>query len=291
MRVVHIPVLLEEVIKNLVSEKTNVFIDATVGAGGHASNILERYKNVKLIGLDADEDILRIAGERLYEFEGRARLIRGNFRDLREILTSEDVASVDGILFDLGLSTFQITGERGFSFNNDSFLDMRMDNRGALTAYDVVNSYDYKELLRIIRDYGEDYRGPAIAKMIIETRKKKPISTAKELGSIVLKAKRRTGRIHPATKTFQAIRIEVNDELKSLQKGIEGAIDMLSPKGRIGVISFHSLEDRITKFAFRDSPALDVITKKPIRPEKIETKENPSSRSAKLRIAEKKQGG
>jgi 16S rRNA (cytosine1402-N4)-methyltransferase len=291
MGVVHIPVLLEEVIKNLVCEKTNVFVDATVGAGGHASNILERYKNVKLIGLDADEDILRIAGERLHEFEGRVRLIRGNFRHLREILTSEGIAYVDGILFDLGLSTFQITGERGFSFNDDSFLDMRMDNREELTAYDVVNSYDYKELLRIIRDYGEDYRAPAIAKMIVETRKIKSISTAKELGSIVLKAKRRTGRIHPATKTFQAIRIEVNDELRGVQKGIGEAIDMLSPEGRIGVISFHSLEDRITKVAFKDSPVLNIITKKPIRPERVETKENPSSRSAKLRIAEKKQGG
>jgi 16S rRNA (cytosine1402-N4)-methyltransferase len=291
MDVVHIPVLLEEAIKYLVNEKTNVFIDATVGGGSHASNILERYKNVRLIGLDADEDILRIAGEKLHEFEGRARLIRGNFRYLKEILTSEGVTSIDGILFDLGLSTFQIKGERGFSFNDDSYLDMRMDNRGTLTAYDVVISYDYKELLRIIRDYGEDYRAPAIAKMITETRRKKPISTAKELGNTVLKAKRRTGRIHPATKTFQAIRIEVNDELKSLQKGIEAAIDMLAPNGRIGIISFHSLEDRIAKFAFRNSPALDVITKKPIRPEKVEAKENPSSRSAKLRIAEKKQGG
>jgi 16S rRNA (cytosine1402-N4)-methyltransferase len=290
MNVVHLPVLPEEVIKNLLSEKTNVFIDATVGAGGHASNILERYKNVRLIGLDADEDILKIAGERLFKFEGRAKLIRGNFRDLREILTSEGVAFFDGILFDLGLSTFQITGERGFSFNDDSFLDMRMDNRGALTAYDVVNSYDYKELLRIIRDYGEDYRAPAIAKMIVETRRKKSISTAKELGSIVLKAKRRTGRIHPATKTFQAIRIEVNDELRSVQKGIESAIDMLSPEGRIGVISFHSLEDRIAKVAFKASPVLNIITKKPIRPERVEARENPSSRSAKLRIAEKKGG-
>ncbi|MCX5804710.1 MAG: 16S rRNA (cytosine(1402)-N(4))-methyltransferase RsmH [Proteobacteria bacterium] len=290
MNVVHTPVLLEEVIKNLVSEKTNVFIDATVGGGGHASDILERYKNVKLIGLDADEDILKIAKERLYEFEGRARLIRGNFRDLREILTSEGIASCDGILFDLGLSTFQITGKRGFSFNDDSFLDMRMDNRLVLTAYDVVNSYDYKELLRIIRDYGEDYRAPAIAKMIVETRKKKSISTAKELGNVVLKAKRRTGRIHPATKTFQAIRIEVNDELRGLQTGIEAAIDMLSPEGRIGVISFHSLEDRIIKVAFKDSPVLNIITKKPIRPERVEVKENPNSRSSKLRIAEKKGG-
>ncbi len=291
MGVVHIPVLLEEVINNLVSEKTNVFIDATVGAGGHASHILERYKNVRLIGLDADEDILRIAGERLNEFEDRAKLIRGNFRDLKGILTSEGIASVDGILFDLGLSTFQITGERGFSFNDDSFLDMRMDNRGTLTAYDVVNDYDYKELLQIIRDYGEDYRAPAIAKMIVETRKKNPISTAKELGGIVLKAKRRTGKIHPATKTFQAIRIEVNDELRSLQRGIEAAIDMLSPEGRVGVISFHSLEDRIAKFAFRAASELNIITKKPIRAERVEIKENPSSRSAKLRVAEKKQGG
>jgi 16S rRNA (cytosine1402-N4)-methyltransferase len=291
MNVVHTPVLLEEVIKNLVSEKTNVFIDATVGGGGHASDILERYKNVKLIGLDADEEILRIAGERLYEFEGRTRLIRGNFRDLREILNSEGIPSFDGIIFDLGLSTFQITGERGFSFNDDSFLDMRMDNRGVLTAYDVVNNYEYKELLQIIKEYGEDYRAPAIAKMIVETRKKKPITTAKELGSVVLKAKRRTGRIHPATNTFQAIRIEVNDELRSLQRGLEAAVDMLSPEGRIGVISFHSLEDRIAKYAFKNSPLLNVITKKPIRAERAEVKENPSSRSAKLRIAEKKQGG
>ena len=288
MGLVHIPVLLEEVINNLISEKTNIFIDATVGGGGHAYNILERYKNVRLIGLDVDEDILRVTGERLCGFEGRARLIRGAFRDLRNILDAEGVSSFDGILFDLGLSTFQITGERGFSFNDNSFLDMRMDNRESLTAYDVVNGYDYKELLRIIRDYGEDYRAPAIAKIIVETRKKEPISTAKELGNIVLKVKRRTGRIHPATKTFQAIRIEVNDELRSLQTGIAAAIDMLSPEGRIGVISFHSLEDRIAKFAFRTSPVLEVITKKPIRPERIETKENPSSRSAKLRIAEKK---
>lgn len=288
MSVVHISVLLEEVVKYLVSEKTNVFIDATVGGGGHAFNILKKYETIRLIGLDADEDILKIARERLFEFEGRARLIRGNFKNLREILKSEGIASVDAILFDLGLSSFQIAGDRGFSFNDDSFLDMRMDNRESLTAYDVVNDYEYKDLLKIIRDYGEDYRAQAIAKTIVETRRKKPIATTGELSNIIMKAKRRTGKIHPATKTFQAIRIEVNDELRSLQQGIDAAIDMLSPEGRLGVISFHSLEDRITKFAFKDSPFLKVVTKKPLRPEKDEIRNNPRSRSAKLRIAEKK---
>jgi 16S rRNA (cytosine1402-N4)-methyltransferase len=288
MSVVHISVLLEEVVKYLVSEKTNVFIDATVGGGGHAFNILKKYETIRLIGLDADEDILKIARERLFEFEGRVKLIRGNFKNLKEILKSEGIASVDAILFDLGLSSFQIAGDRGFSFNDDSFLDMRMDNRESLTAYDVVNYYEYKDLLKIIRDYGEDYRAQAIAKTIVETRRKKPIATSGELSNIIMKAKRRTGKIHPATKTFQAIRIEVNDELRSLQQGIDAAIDMLSSEGRLGVISFHSLEDRITKFAFKDSPFLKVVTKKPLRPEKDEIRNNPRSRSAKLRIAEKK---
>ncbi len=291
MGVLHIPVLLEEVVRGLVSEKTEYFVDATTGGGGHAYHILERYGNVKLIGLDADENALRIAAERLYGFKDRVRLVRGNFRDLKEVLTSLGVLSIDGILFDLGLSTDQIMGARGFSFNDDSSLSMRMDNQEGLTAYDVVNSYSYKELLRIIRDYGEEYRAPAIAKTIVEARKKGPISTAKELGDIVLRAKRRTGRIHPATKTFQAIRIEVNDELRSLEIGLKSAVDALAPGGRIGVISFHSLEDRITKNLFRSSVVLNPITKKPIRSERAEVRGNPSSRSAKLRIAEKQAGG
>jgi 16S rRNA (cytosine1402-N4)-methyltransferase len=165
---------------------------------------------------------------------------------------------------------------------------MRMDNREGLTGHDVINHYAYKDLLRIIRDFGEEYRSPAIAKAIVEVRKKKPIETAKELADIILKVKRRTGRIHPATKTFQAIRIEVNDELRNLEVGIGQAIDMLVPGGRVGVISFHSLEDRIVKNVFRSCPVLDVITKKPIKAEISEIRENPRSRSAKLRVAERK---
>lgn len=288
MDVIHIPVLFEEAISGLVSEKTKLFVDATIGGGGHAYHILERYGNLKLIGLDADEDVLKIAGERLKEFKDRARLIRGNFRDLKEILIPAGVSSVDAIIFDLGLSTFQIKGKRGFSFNDDSFLDMRMDNTGGITAYDVVNGYSYMDLLKIIRDYGEEYRAPVIVKAIIEARKKRPVSTAKELGDIVLRVKRRTGRLHPATKTFQAIRIEVNDELRSLQSGIGAAINMLAPGGRIGAISFHSLEDRIVKNVFKSSSVLNLITKKPVKPQRAEIRENPNSRSAKLRIAEKK---
>jgi 16S rRNA (cytosine1402-N4)-methyltransferase len=288
MDVAHIPVLLDDVVKNLVSEKTGLFVDATVGGGGHSYHILERYENVRLIGLDADEDTLKIATERLRVFEDRVRLLRGNFRDLKETLNSAGVSSVDAVLFDLGLSTLQIMGKRGFSFNDETFLDMRMNSRQVLTGHEVVNDYSYKDLLRIVRDYGEEYRGPAIVRAIVETRKRKPINTAKELADLVLRVKKRTGKIHPATKTFQAIRIEVNDELKSLEAGIAQAVDALAPGGRIGVISFHSLEDRIVKNAFRSSSALDIVTKKPIRAEMAEIRENPSSRSAKLRVAEKK---
>jgi len=281
----HIPVLLEEVTSNLVSEKTEIFVDATVGGAGHSSFILERYGNLRLIGLDADEKALEIAREKLTAFKDRATLIRGNFKDLKAILTSIGVSSIDGILFDLGLSTYQITGNRGFSFNDDTFLDMRMDNRESLTACDVVNSYSYEDLKGIMEDYGEEYKAYRIAKAIVAERKKTPISTAKELSTIILNAKRRTGKIHPATKAFQAIRIEVNSELKNLTTGITDAVDALAPQGRIGVISFHSLEDRIIKNVFKTSSLLTTITKKPIRAGRSEMKQNPSSRSAKLRVA------
>lgn len=283
----HIPVLLEDVTANLVTNKTVILVDATVGGGGHSSRILERHKQVRLIGIDTDDAALAIAGERLRGFGERVTLVRGNFKNVKEILSSMGVLSIDGILFDLGLSTIQITGGRGFSFNDDAFLDMRMDNRAELTAYDVVNGYSYDKLLKIISEYGEEYRAPRIVGTIAETRKKRPIATAKELADIVCRAKRRTGRMHPATKTFQAIRMEVNGELKNIDKGVDEAIDILAPEGRIGVISFHSLEDRIIKNKFKNSPLLMTITKKPYRPEREEIRENPSARSAKLRIAEK----
>ncbi|HBA53754.1 16S rRNA (cytosine(1402)-N(4))-methyltransferase RsmH [Syntrophorhabdus aromaticivorans] len=289
MNVAHIPVLLEEVANNLVSGKDKLFIDATVGGGGHSSCLLEKYPDLSVIGLDMDDDALAIAGDRLRGFEGRVMLVRGNFRDLRGLLEGINVLSFDGILFDLGFSMFQMGGGRGFSFNDDAFLDMRMDDRQPLTAYDVVNSYGYEALKKVIAEYGEDYKAAKIARVITEERKKKPISTAKELSAVVLKAKKRTGRVHPATKTFQAIRIEVNGELDNVRSGLADAIAMVRPAGRIGVISFHSLEDRIVKEMFRTSPLLKAITKKPIRPGRPEILTNPRARSAKLRIAEKKE--
>lgn len=288
MGVAHIPVLLDEVADNLASVTGNLFVDATVGGGGHSSFILERYPGLNLVGLDVDEDNLKIAEEWLRDFGGRVTLIRGNFRNLKELLKGAGINSFDSILFDLGLSTFQISGTRGFSFNDDSFLDMRMDSRDLLTAYDVVNKYNYEALKRIILEFGEEYRAARIARVITEERKRKPIATAKELANVVGMAKRRTGRVNPATKTFQAIRIEVNGELDSLRSGLADAIDMARPTGRIGVISFHSLEDRIVKEMFRASPLLNVVTKKPIRPGRAEIISNPRSRSAKFRVAEKK---
>jgi 16S rRNA (cytosine1402-N4)-methyltransferase len=288
MELIHIPVLLEEVLDSLVSSGTGLFVDATIGGAGHSYAILERYTDLRLIGVDVDEDNLRTAEEKLSVFKERVRLVRGNFRDLGPILRSLDVESMDGVLFDLGFSTYQMRGDRGFSFNDESYLDMRMDNRSPVTAYDVVNGYGYEALKRVIEEFGEEYRAPRIARMIVEERRKKPIVTAKELGNIILKAKKRQGRTHPATKTFQALRIEVNQELDNIKIGVNDAIEMLAPRGRIGVISFHSLEDRIIKETFRSSPLLSLVTKKPIRPERQEVLKNPSARSAKFRVAEKR---
>jgi 16S rRNA (cytosine1402-N4)-methyltransferase len=283
----HIPVLLEEVLYNLVNVEDGLFVDATLGGGGHAYRILERYEHLRIIGIDADEVALTIAKEALREFQDRVTLVRGNFKTLKEILQGIGVSSIDGILFDLGTSTYQIMGKRGFSFNDEEALDMRMDMRETFTARDVVNRYRQDDLANIIYRYGEEEKSRRIAKAIVEARQKKPIETAKELGDLVAKVKWRRGRIHPATKTFQAIRIETNHELENLKTGVESAIEMLNPQGRIGVISFHSLEDRMMKETFRNSPTLKIITKKPVRPERKEALANPRSRSAKLRIAEK----
>ena len=283
----HIPVLLEEVLHNLVNVEDGLFVDATLGGGGHTSRILERYEHLRIIGIDADEVALTIAKEALRGFKDRVTLVRGNFKTLKEILLGMGVSSIDGILFDLGTSTYQIMGKRGFSFNDEEALDMRMDMRETLSAHDVVNRYRQDELARILFEFGEEEKSRKIARAIVEARKKKHIDTAKELGDLVARVKWRRGRIHPATKTFQAIRIETNHELDNLKTGLGSAIEMLNPKGRIGVITFHSLEDRIVKETFKNSPALGVLTKKPIRPERKEALANPRSRSAKLRIAEK----
>lgn len=283
----HISVLPEEVLLNLVSVEDGLFVDATLGGGGHTCRILERYKHLRIIGIDADDAALVIAKETLREFNNRVTLVRGNFRTLKEILLGMGVSSIDGVLFDLGTSTYQIMGTRGFSFNDEGILDMRMDMRETLRAYDIVNRYPQDDLARILFEYGEEEKSRKIARAIIEARKKKPIETAKELGDLVAKIKWRRGRIHPATKTFQAIRIETNRELENVKTGVESAIEMLNAKGRIGVITFHSLEDRIVKETFRNSQVLKVLTKKPLRPGREEMLANPRSRSAKLRIAEK----
>ncbi|HBE43945.1 MAG TPA: 16S rRNA (cytosine(1402)-N(4))-methyltransferase [Deltaproteobacteria bacterium] len=283
----HIPVLLGHVIDNLVGAGSRLFIDATIGGGGHAYHILERYKDIRVIGIDIDKDALEIAQRRLWLFKDRVTLVRGNFRDLKAILKTRGVSSFDAILFDLGLSTYQLMGNRGFSFHSEGPLDMRMDQREKLTAYDVVNRYTYGMLYSILKNFGEEKKASRIARMIVEERKKKPIATAEALSSVVCKVKKRRGRIHPATQTFQAIRMEVNNELHNIEAGIHGAIDMLLPGGRIGVISFHSLEDRLVKNIFRNSPGLLIHTKKPIAPDMVEVRNNPRARSAKLRIAEK----
>jgi len=283
----HIPVLVKEVLDHLISENFKLFIDATIGGGGHAVSILEQHSSIRLIGLDVDEANLGIAKIRLSPFLERIRLIRGNFRNIKKILEDEGTDAFDAILFDLGLSMHQLDSKRGFSFYDDSYLDMRMDRQLKTTAYDVVNHYSLEELERIILEYGEDYRARAIAKAIVYERKKRHITTAIELGNLVSRVKGRRGRLHPATKVFQAIRIEVNRELENIEMGLNDAIEMCRPGGRIGVISFHSLEDRIVKRIFREDKRLKTITKKPIRPSQIEVRQNPASRSAKLRVAEK----
>ncbi len=289
----HIPVLLEEVLQNLITAEDRLVVDGTLGGGGHTASILERYDHVRVIGIDGDEAALEIARDtlRVRGLEDRATLVRGNFRDVKTIAEGLGVMSVDAVLLDLGTSVYQIMGKRGFSFYDDVDLDMRMDTREDLTAYDVVNRYREEELARILFEYGEEEKSRRIARAIVEARKKRPIATARELADLVAGVKWRRGRIHPATKTFQAIRIETNRELENLKECLEGATELLNPKGRIGVISFHSLEDRIVKETFKGSSRLAVLTKKPIRPERSEVLANAKARSAKLRIAEKRVKG
>lgn len=291
MEFAHTSVLLEAVLNNLIRSEDRVFVDATLGGGGHAFGILERYRELMLIGIDADEDALKRAGQRLSPFRERVRLRKGNFRELKKVLTVEGVDTADCILFDLGISMFQMMGERGFSFGDESSLDMRIDLDTPITAYDVVNHYSYTNLKRIIEEYGEEWEAPRIARALIEARKKRPLESGKEVASVVEKVKRRRGRIHPATQTFQAIRIEVNQELANLRSGLSDAIEILAPGGRVGVITFHSIEDRVVKTALKGTPELiRVLTKKPLKPERTEIRQNPRARSAKLRIAEKLRG-
>jgi 16S rRNA (cytosine1402-N4)-methyltransferase len=284
---VHVPVLVGAVIENLIDADDRIFVDATIGGGGHGYHILERFESLKLVGIDADEEALALAEARLSPFGGRMVLRRGNFKDLKAILREESVDEVDAVLFDLGISMYQMAGERGFSFTDRESLDMRIDRHAPLTAYEVVNRYNYAALSRIIREYGEEGDAPRIARAIIDARRKGPVDSAAALAQIVAGAKRGRGRIHPATKTFQAIRIEVNAEFENLEKGLNQAVDVVAKQGKIGVITFHSMEDRIVKNFFKANPRLAVVTKKAVKPEREEVLRNRRARSAKLRIAEK----
>jgi 16S rRNA (cytosine1402-N4)-methyltransferase len=283
----HVPVLLCEVAENLVDADDRLLVDATVGGAGHGYYLLEKYRGLRLVGLDADEEALALASARLAPFADRVLLTKGNFSDLGRILREASVGEVDAVLFDLGISMQQMSGGRGFSFSDETELDMRIDREEALTAREVVNTYGYSALERIIREYGEEGDASRIARAIVEARKKGRITGAKALADIVAKAKKGRGKIHPATKTFQAIRIEVNRELENLGKGLQDAADATARRGRIGVITFHSLEDRLVKTFFRENPLLQPVTKKPIRPGREEIMANRKARSAKLRIAEK----
>jgi 16S rRNA (cytosine1402-N4)-methyltransferase len=287
--------MLQEVIGSLNLKNGAVVVDATVGLGGHSLVMLEKIApQGRLIGIDADADALKMAAERLKGFSGSFTLVNDNFRNIDRVLSKEGLKSVDAILMDLGVSSYQIEdAPRGFSIKHDSRLDMRMDRRARLTAYDVVNRYSEKSLSDILEKYGEERLHNRIARYITEARHKKPIETTAELASLVRRAagfKYRNSRIDPATRTFQAIRIEVNDELGSLEEGLKSAIFWLKPQGRMAVISFHSLEDRIAKNLFKGYAQLGVlkiITKKPLTPSQDEIFNNPRSRSAKMRVVER----
>jgi 16S rRNA (cytosine1402-N4)-methyltransferase len=286
----HKPVLLQEALEILITKTDGIYADATIGFGGHSREILDRLDDKgRLIGIDRDEEALSFLRGSLSD--RRLTLLKGSFSDLASLLMSVGLSKVDGVLFDLGVSLFQLKKlNRGFSFISDSRLDMRMDASQTLDAWEIVNRYSVKDLERIFRDYGEEPASPKIARAIVEQRRRRAINTCRELAAIVERVCRRRGKTHPATKSFQAIRIEVNDELGELRKGLSSATESLKAGGKVCVISYHSLEDRIVKDFFKEGQRvhkLKILTKKPVIPSKDELMINPSSRSAKLRGAEK----
>ena len=305
----HRSVLLDECMDGLDIKPDGIYVDGTAGGAGHSSEIARRLGSGRLIAIDQDETAVAVATERLNALGKNTTVVRSNFSELASVCRSLGIEQIDGVLLDLGVSSYQLdTAERGFSYSADAPLDMRMDNRCSLSAYDVVNTYSAEELRRILYDYGEERFAPAIASAIVKKRESRPIETTAELSDIIKYAippAAREGGHHPAKRSFQAIRIEVNRELDVIEPAIKGAVEMLSSGGRIAIITFHSLEDRIVKQAFAslasgctcpkdfpicvcgNKPKVRLVNRKPILPSKAELEENPRSRSAKLRVAEK----
>jgi 16S rRNA (cytosine1402-N4)-methyltransferase len=307
----HISVLFEETLDGLNVKPDGIYVDGTMGGAGHGRAICEHLsERGRYIGIDQDEAAIQTGSERLAPYQDRVTIVRSNYEQMVSVVHGLGIGKVDGILLDLGVSSYQLdTAERGFSYREDAPLDMRMDQRQQLTAGDIVNQYSEMELFRIIRDYGEDRFAKNIAKHIVKEREQTPIETTGQLAEIVkhaIPAKIRATGGHPAKRTFQAIRIELNRELTVLEDSLDGMIDLLNPGGRLCIITFHSLEDRIVKSSFRknENPCIcppgfpvctcnqvskgKVITRKPILPTEKEMEENLRSRSAKLRIFERK---
>lgn len=280
----------EEVMEALNLKRDGIYLDATLGMGGHAEAILQRAKGCTLIGLDRDDEAIDISKKRLSEYKN-VHITRGSFSDMKNAVNGVGFSRVNGIFLDIGVSTLQLKHEgRGFSFLKDDPLDMRMARNQRLTAEKVINSYTEKDLANIIWQYGEERHSRKIARAIVAARHKKRIKSCRELAGVIEKVVWRRGRIHPATRTFQAIRIEVNRELEQLSLAIDSGAGLLEKEGRICVLSYHSLEDRIVKNAFKKlakEGMFNIITRKPLTPGRQEQKDNPSSRSAKLRVAEK----
>lgn len=305
----HVSVLLDECIEGLAIKPDGVYVDGTLGGAGHSSHIAAKLTTGLLIGIDRDETALKAAGQRLAPFGDRVKLVHSNFCEIESVLDELGIPGVDGILLDLGVSSPQLDdGSRGFSYMADAPLDMRMDNTASLTAKDVVNTWSQEDLKRILYDYGEERFAPAIAAAICRRREEKPIETTLELVDIIRSAMPPFAlreKQHPAKRSFQAIRIAVNDELESVSKALRDAIPRLNPGGRMAIITFHSLEDRIVKNAFAEAargctcppefpvcicgnkPKVKLINRKPIVSAQAELDANPRARSAKLRICEK----
>lgn len=306
----HVSVLLRECIEQLNIKPDGIYVDCTAGGGGHSLEIVKRLTDGgRLIAIDRDEDALRAAGARLAGYADRVTFVHSNYAALQSVLADLGISQVDGVLADLGVSSYQLdTAERGFSYMQDAPLDMRMDREQPLRAYDVVNTYSEEELRRILFDYGEEKFARNIAANIVKKRNERPIETTLELAELVkssMPKAAREGGHHPAKRTFQAIRIEVNSELSSIPPALDAAAHALRPEGRIAVITFHSLEDRLVKQKFAalasgctcprefpvcvcgKKPVVRIITKKPVTAGDDELEVNPRSRSAKLRVAEK----